>query len=158
MARVKNNNEEAIDAGELLKLLNNVQQKNVESDLSVYNLFNDFLLGLASLTKSEYAFVGVVTENDSQECVMTYFVGKEALNNVPEMYELDTLFGKIVTEAQPILLSDCTEYITSVRGNCPPLSTFLGMPLVFREKVIGIMGVVNRPIDSKRPIFLFTCM
>jgi len=64
-----------------------------------------------------------------------------------EFHNLESLFGCVVTSAQPVVANDAPN--DPRRGGLPPghppLDAFLGVPFVTRGEVIGMCGLANRP-------------
>ncbi len=60
---------------------------------------------------------------------------------------LDTLFGAVMTTAQPVIANDPVNDPRSggLPEGHPPLNAFLGIPFVKGERLVGMMGIANRP-------------
>ncbi len=137
-------------------------------------LLNDLL----KLTNSAYGFIGEVLRTEagepylrtnairrvsSSESTQQFFA-----NNAPadlEFYDLDNLFGHVIKTKKTVIANDPHN---DARGGGlppghPPLRRFLGLPIHYRQELIGMVGIANSTEDydkstaaSLQP-FLATC-
>jgi PAS domain S-box-containing protein len=121
----------------------------------------DGLLGeLLRLTDSAYGFIGeVLTAADGQPYLKTFsitniawddetraFYAKYAPEGM-EFHNLRTLFGAVLRSGQPLIANDPPnhpEHGGTPPGH-PPLAAFLGVPLHHQGRLIGMVGLANRP-------------
>ncbi|NIM93673.1 MAG: PAS domain S-box protein [Anaerolineales bacterium] len=130
------------------------------SDENPHLLFEDLLSDLLELTQSEYGFIGrVLKTEDGNSYLKTYAITNIAWNedtralyeaNVlkgMEFYNLDTLFGACITTKEPVIANDAKNDPRSggTPAGHPPLKSFLGVPFLQDEELIGMGGIANRP-------------
>lgn len=121
----------------------------------------DYLLGrILKLTKSEYGFIGEVLEDaDGRSYLKTHALTNIAWNeetrkfydeNAPEGLEfrnLNTLFGHAIT-TQCVVISNDPKQDTRSGGlpeGHPDLNAFLGVPVFYGSKLVGMYGLANSP-------------
>jgi PAS domain S-box-containing protein len=141
-------------------------------------LFDQFLKVLLSLMSSEYGFIGEVLQNsEGQPYLKTFAMTNIAWNaethklyddNAPagmEFTNLNTLLGSAIVNKEAIIAN-----APSTDARCeglpqghPPLSAFLGAPIMSRGEVVGMVGVANCPkgyseadVEFLKPLLL-TC-
>ncbi len=125
-----------------------------EPPLSVFNNMLDHLL---EITGSEFGFIGDVFHDEDG----APYLKSRAISNIawdqsskdvyrPEGMEfrnLDSLFGHVLTEKKIVLTNDPRGDWRSAgtpHGH-PPLESFLGVPLMHNDQLIGMIGLANRP-------------
>jgi signal transduction histidine kinase len=167
------------DAGETQQRLarSNLLLSRVTAAFSHYvagedprNLFDGLLADALSLTESEYGFIGRVLINaDGTPYLKTYSITNIAWDSeTRELYErhhrqgmefhnLDTLFGRVLATGEPVISNAPAE--DPRRGGLPqghpPLDAFLGIPLVSGDRLVGMLGVANRPGGYDRDLLEF---
>ncbi len=120
------------------------------------------LRGALRQTESEYGFVGVVVDGPTLRVVVHEGIQWDATVN-REFYEksvksylecgyidftnFKNLFGQVITSGLAVL---CNEPGIDIRSagpppGHPPLHNFLGVPSILASKVVGMIGVANRP-------------
>lgn len=101
------------------------------------------------LTESAFGFVGL-NENPARMDVAAI---KGFVPDSPTFYEhfrsipiRPSVFGIVVIEGRPHISNDVLSdpYHIGTPGGHPPVNTFLGVPLRFRDETIGMIGVANR--------------
>ncbi|KZX54983.1 hypothetical protein A3709_08230 [Halioglobus sp. HI00S01] len=141
-------------------------------------LFDGLLDALLELGDSEYGFIGETHLNEEGTVYLrTHAITNIAWNeytrkhfeeNAPnglEFHNLKTLFGHVMTEGKPVVANAPAE--DPRRGGLPlghpELRSFLGLPLHSAGRMIGMVGIANRPdgydeklIEDLSP-FLQTC-
>ncbi|MBD3612878.1 MAG: PAS domain S-box protein [Hydrogenovibrio crunogenus] len=121
----------------------------------------DYLLGrILKLTKSEYGFIGeVLHDADGQSYLKTHALTNIAWNeetrkfydeNAPEGLEfrnLNTLFGHAITTQHVVISNDPKQDKRSggLPEGHPDLSAFLGVPVFYGSKLVGMYGLANSP-------------
>ena len=152
--------EEALNKSRnLLDTIKNVQDNYiVDSNMQV--TFNEILANLLSLTQSEYGFIGEILYTVKGEPYLKVHAFTNIAwnkktrgfhkNNTPEgmdLFNLKTLFGEVITGGKPVISNSPSA--DSRRGGLPEghpsLNTFLGIPFYRGEKLIGMIGIANRP-------------
>lgn len=140
----------------------------------------EVLLGeLLSLTQSEYGFVGEVLTDPATNApylkthAITNIAWDDATRKLYDLHlaqglefrNLNTLFGRVLTSAQPVLANDAPNDPRKggIPQGHPPLRSFLGLPVHHAGKYIGMIGLANRPggfdmqlVDYLRPL-VATC-
>lgn len=122
-------------------------------------LFEYLLNDLLDLTRSEYGFIGrVLKANDGNPYLKTYAITNiswneetQALydtqaNQGMEFHNLDTLFGSCLTTQEPVIANDPSNDPRrgGIPSGHPALKTFLGIPLLQGNEMIGMAGMANR--------------
>ena len=129
---------------------------NGDTDTIFEQVLSDFL----SLTQSEFGFLGEVHYNRQGES----YLKTRALTNISwdektkkryqessgsgmEFVNLDTLFGAVMTTGEPVIADDpaCDRRGGGLPEGHPPLDAFLGLPLLIGGKLVGVVGMANRP-------------
>ncbi len=169
--------EELQKSNKLLNALGQAQSRFI-TGVDTRALFDMLLSELLSLTRSEYGFIGEVlyTPND-EPYLKTHAITNIAWNEETrifyekyapagmEFYNLKTLFGAVMTTGTPVISNN--PKTDPQRGGIPeghpPLNAFLGLPLYSSEKLVGMVGIANRPggyneglVEHLQP-FLATC-
>lgn len=152
--------EEALQRGNNLLNALHLAQSQFISDDDPHLLFDGLLSNLLSLTQSEYGFIGEVFYTSSDEPYLkTHAITNIAWNretrefyekNAPagmEFRNLRSLFGAVMTTGKPVIANDPST--DPRRGGLPeghpPLDAFLGLPFYSGEKLVGMVGIANRP-------------
>ncbi|MBX2863597.1 MAG: PAS domain-containing protein [Leptolyngbyaceae cyanobacterium MAG.088] len=155
-------------------------------------IFDGLLASLLKLTNSEYGFIGEVhIQTDGHatlENSLLKFRGMPALKShsiinkivwngkTKKLYEkqqamgmtftnIKTIFGEVIMTGKPVIAN--TLSTDKIQDNTteehPPLNNFLGIPFFRASRLIGIVGIANRPegydatlIEFLQP-FLTTC-
>ena len=122
-------------------------------------MFENLLTNLLSLTQSKYGFLGeILHTTEGQPYLKTHAITNLAWNlEMQELYErfapnleffnLQTLFGAVITTGKPVLSNDPLHDERSgglPRGH-PPLQGFLGLPFYYGDRLVGMAGIANRP-------------
>ncbi len=161
----------------LLAAITRAQSQCVQSH-DTHTVFEGMLDALLELTMSEYGFIGeVLHEADGSPYLKTHAVTNIAWNeetqrlydeNVDQGLEfrnMNTLFGNVIVTGQPIISNNPAgdRRGAGVPQGHPPLNAFLGLPFHYRDDMIGMVGIANRPdgyeedmVDLLTP-FLTTC-
>jgi signal transduction histidine kinase len=102
------------------------------------------------LTQSAFGFIGLL--NGSQQMDVAAINGFEPLD--PNFYDnfrlipvRPSVFGVVITNGRSKLSNDVLhdpDRVGQPRGH-PPVRTFLGVPLQVGDRVIGMIGVANKP-------------
>ncbi len=121
---------------------------------------NGLLDAILSLTGSEFGFIDEVLSDASgrpflKTHAVTNIAWDEATRNLfarqgPEgmvFANLKTLFGAVVTTGELVIANEPTH--DSRRGGLPlghpPLHAFMGVPLKLGSRLVGVIGLANRP-------------
>src|SRR5437899_3381783 len=102
------------------------------------------------LTQSAFGFIGLL--NGSQEMDVAAIKGFEPSD--PRFYEKfrlipvrPSVFGVVITDRRSKISNDVLhdpDRVGQPRGH-PPVRTFMGVPLQVGERVMGMIGVANKP-------------
>jgi PAS domain S-box-containing protein len=162
---------------DLLRILRHVQSQFI-LDAEPRVIFDRLLTDLLSLTESEYGFIGEVLWSDNGDPYLkTHAITNIAWNekwrhfyreNAPRglaFTNLKTLFGAVMTSGQPVISNDPAN--DPRRGGLPEghpaLNAFLGLPIYGGDKLVGMIGIANRPNGYDKELvaflepFLATC-
>ncbi len=144
---------------DLLQVLSHVQSQFI-LDVEPRVLFDRLLTDLLSLTESEYGFIGEVLWSDNGDPYLrAHAITNIAWNekwmqfyreNAPKgmvFTNLKTLFGAVMTSGRPVISNDPAN--DARRGGLPEghpaLNAFLGLPIYRGDKLVGMIGIANRP-------------
>jgi len=162
---------------QLLSAITRAQTQFVQSQ-DARIVFDGMLEALLTLTDSEYGFIGeVFNDADGSPFLRTHAITNIAWNaetqrfyddNVEkglEFRNMNTLFGHVITSGTVVIANEPhldRRGAGTPKGH-PPLNAFLGLPFYHRDKLIGMVGIANRPagydealVESLKP-FLTTC-
>jgi len=124
-----------------------------------HTAFQEFLDALLSLTDGRFGFIGercitpdghpylkthAITDISWDEQSRAQFTAQAP--NL-EFYDLNTLLGEALITGEPIISNNPSQDPRSggLPPGHPPLSSFLGLPFFSGEKLIGMIGLANRP-------------
>ena len=123
-------------------------------------VFDRMLGKVLALTDSEYGFIGeVLYDGEDKPYLKTYALTNVSWDkdtrrffddNAPSGLNFDnlnTLFGAVMTSGETVIANDPVNDPRSgglPKGH-PPLDAFLGIPFVKGKRVVGMMGIANRP-------------
>lgn len=143
----------------MLDAINRAQSSFI-SNSNDNSAFELLLSDLLALTASEYGFIGEVLRTPQGDPYLkTHAITNIAWNdatrkfydeNAPrgmEFHNLKTLFGAVLTTAQPVIANepqhDCRR--GGLPAGHPPLNAFLGIPILVGEQLVAMAGISNRP-------------
>ena len=120
--------------------------------------FKRLLASFLSLTDSEYGFIGEVLYRDGVPYLKTHAITDISWNakarefheknatQVLEFFNLNTLFGAVMTPGEMILSNDPPNdpRAGGLPPGHPPLESFLGIPLAMGGELLGMVGIANR--------------
>ncbi len=146
------------DYKSLFTTVQKVLSDHIGEEPSPFKLFECLLSGLLEITESEYGFIGRTYIKNDAPYLKTYAITNIAWDAATksfyeenaqqglEFYNLNTLFGKVLTEETFILSNDPKN---DPRGGGipkghPPLNAFLGIPFIYKGKLIGMFGIANK--------------
>ncbi len=163
-----------------LKLLDSISyaQTLFINNADIRNAFDTLLARLLDLSESEYGFIGeVLHRKDGTPYLRSYAITNIAWNKETrhfyeqnirqgmEFYNLDTLFGSVVTSGKPVIANDPPNdpCAGGIPEGHPPLNAFLGLPIYSGEEIIGVAAIANRAggydetLITRLQPFLTTC-
>lgn len=142
---------------QLLQTVSEIQLNYIREKGSWYD---DTLQALLDLTDSEYGFIGVIRHDvDGTPWLKTRAITniawnedtrriyEESLTDGLEFRNLDTLFGETIRTGQVVIANDPALHPSSggTPDGHPPLNSFVGIPFVLGDDLIGMAGLANRP-------------
>ena len=138
----------------IINTIRNVQTRFIKKKESIIN-FDGILKELLVLTNSEYGFIGEVNDDVVIPISITDIswnkesgnIWKKHLTGELEFTDLDNLFGSVITTGNWVISNDPSRDSRAKRlhGGHPPLNSFMGIPLYSNAKIVGIIGVANKP-------------
>ena len=149
----------AESARQIIGIIGKAQDAFVKAE-RVTDAFAAFLNDLLDFTGSEYGFIGeVMTDADGARFLKTHAVTdiswdnssrtffEENAPNGLEFRNLDTLFGRTVATGERVITNDPAGHPASggLPPGHPPLRTYAGLPMVSGGRLIGMIGLANRP-------------
>lgn len=125
----------------------------------LHDLFSNWLDILLKITKSKYGFIGRVFKDERGDpWLRTLATTNIAWDHATrEFYQanyrrgfefrnLKTLFGSVMTTHAVVISNDPSTDARSggLPPGHPPLRRFLGVPIMFQERMLGMFGIANR--------------
>jgi PAS domain S-box-containing protein len=156
MAEISRN--ELIDVVKIRDLIVKTQLRFIEH-MDRRQVFKELLEDLLTLTGSEYGFIGEVLYDEQQSVYLkTYALTDISWNaetaalfaqsqqNGLEFRNLNTLFGTALKTGQVVIANDPAQDPRSggIPKGHPPLNAFMGLPLFFDQKMVGMLGIANK--------------
>jgi signal transduction histidine kinase/CheY-like chemotaxis protein len=146
-------------SNELLSAVARAQLRLIERK-DPQEVFTDLLNNTLALTRSEYGFIGEILQTpDGQPYSKSFTLTNVAWNEETrtfyeeqsatgtEFHNLRTLFGAVMTTGRPVIANDAEH--DPRRGGLPaghpPLRCFLGLPFKSGDRLVGMIGLANRP-------------
>lgn len=162
---------------DLFQVISDFQSEFIK-DIDTHDFFEKILNYLLTLTQSEYGFIGqILQKTKNQPYLKTYALTNISWNketrefydqNAPsglEFTNLDTLFGVTIKTGEVVISNQ--PGTDPRRGGLPPghpsLNAFLGLPIFHAQKLVGMVGLANRPSGYTQELadflnpFLQTC-
>ncbi|HIK38719.1 MAG TPA: response regulator [Geminocystis sp. M7585_C2015_104] len=153
---------------DLLAIISQAQSEYVANG-DIQSLFDNLLEKLLLLTDSEFGFIGELKhpEEDTNShpphhkpYLKIHSLGSISRHNGKsirlydekqgrgmEMSDFNNLFGQVILTGKPVICNDYNAYERkkgTPKGH-PPLSTFMGLPFIHQNRIIGMAGFANRP-------------
>ncbi|MCX9157847.1 PAS domain S-box protein [Niveibacterium sp. 24ML] len=142
----------------LLGAISDVQEAFIrESDAA--RAFDGLLQQVLAISDSSFGFIGEVLYDGEQPYLKTNAISNIAWDaqtrafyaeHAPrgmEFRNLNTLFGAALLTRQVVIANDPASdpRAGGLPAGHPPLTAFLGMPVMYGEQLVGMVGVANRP-------------
>ena len=123
-------------------------------------MFDALLKDILDLTDSEYGFIGdVLTKGDGSRYLKMYAFSNIAWDDETRRFyeankdkgfvfeKLDNLFGLVVTSGEAVIANEpgTDPRRAGLPPGHPPLNAFLGIPVYFGSRLVGEIGLANRP-------------
>ncbi len=169
--------EEKVRASErLLCAINRIQSLFID-EANSDALFDVLLQEVLALTDSAYGFIGGINGTAEQGPHVTIHVITNLVSNeerkaliaqrtpTVELKDVKTLFSEVMRTSRPVIVDDPANdpYEGGLPPGHPPIHAFLGLPIHHGERLIGMLGVANRPGGYNEAViayvdpFLSTC-
>ncbi|MGA1191770.1 MAG: ATP-binding protein, partial [Bdellovibrionota bacterium] len=146
-------------SNKLLQAITEAQLRFLNSRKDI-DEFDHLLQDLLRITDSSYGFIGEIRHaEDGAPYLQTYAISNISWNeetrifyeqNAPNSFEfrnLDTLFGDVIRTQKALLSNSPLQHPSSggLPEGHPPLNSFLGLPFFSGDRMIGMVGIANRP-------------
>lgn len=154
-------NEQLMSQQRIASVITRAQSSFIQTDDRTA-AFDGLLHDILELTGCEYGFVGEVLHRpDGAPYLKTHAVSDIAWNEETrawyekykdeglEFDNPDTLFGHTLTSGESLLSNDPANDPRrgTLPGGHPPLRSYLGLPVVHGDSMIGMVGLANKPGD-----------
>lgn len=152
------NSERRLFKDQVADLVTRIQSDFMVSETDA-DAFDLALNGILSITESEYGFIGQILKDEAQKPFLkTYSITDISWNNSTrdfyrdniaeglEFHNVQTLFGHTITTGEPLITNDPQNHPKSggLPQGHPRLDTYLGVPILYGEKLVGMFGIANR--------------
>ena len=148
------------DTNKMIGMIERMQAGFI-TNKDVTEIYNPLLADLLQLSESHYGFIGdvLVTPEKKQYLRAYIFTDLSSNNENTDLYEqikgkgvkfhnLDNLLGFAVTSGTPFISNDPSSDPRSKKSHLPPghpeLHSFLAVPIMYGDQVIGEIGLANR--------------
>jgi PAS domain S-box-containing protein len=143
----------------LVEFLDNLYNKFLSEEIDVKKIFDTILEKVIEVTESKYGFVGIVKFDENKNPYLktysltdiswneeTQKLYKESIEKGLEFRNLNTLFGWVMVNKKPLFTNDAPNDSRSggIPKGHPGLNKFLGIPFIFNDEIIGMLGLANR--------------
>ncbi|MDX1294775.1 MAG: ABC transporter substrate-binding protein [Sulfurimonadaceae bacterium] len=142
-----------------LKAIERLQAQFIE-EADPFKMYYTLLDDLVAITGSPYGLIGEVKQDEGEEPYLVIY----AISNLAwdedskklyetykdigfEFRELDNLFGRVVTHDELVISNDPANDPRSkgVPKGHPILDSFIGIPIRYGDRLVGEVGLANRP-------------
>ena len=112
-------------------------------------LFEKLLVDIIALTGSECGFIGEIDHRDDEPFLKTFAICSNAENDGQNARSesVQILSDIAITGEEPIISNhpEGDPRLAGMPEGHPPMDAFLGIPLLRNGRVIGMIGMANRP-------------
>ena len=151
-------NEELLQQQRISEVISDAQSRFITID-DRREAFEGLLSDVLSLTGCEFGFIGeVLARPDGSPFLRTHAISNIAWNEETralfekygetglEFDNPDTLFGRTLTTCEVVLSNDPAndERRGTLPGGHPPLKSYLGLPVMLGDDMIGMVGLANK--------------
>jgi len=158
ISHLKQTEKEVVEKNKLLDTLYNMQNKFIAEEDNK-KVFGELLDEILLITNSEYGFIGEVKySEDGKPYLKTKAITniswdkesqkfyEEGVSTGLEFHDLDNLFGHTIKTGEAVLTNDPASHPSSkgIPKNHPALNSYLGVPLLSGDEMIGMVGIANR--------------
>ena len=152
-----------------------------ENDNNYYNFFQSVINHIIQLSKSEFGFIGEVTSEQFGKVLVHYVWGAPIFSQgsgkmewslniektTQKLEDISNDYAKdIILTKKHLMIDNFDTYLKEIDTLhvLPPLKSFLSVPLIIRDKVVGIVGLFNSSVVGHKesilglldPIFLLS--
>jgi PAS domain S-box-containing protein len=118
-------------------------------------LAGEILLIIEQITGAGFGFIGEIGPDNLLHAIAmseiewdySAITDKNGPRKPPNDFRIAGLYGKVLTDAEPLLTNDPVSHSAAIgvpEGH-PALSAFLGVPLEYGDKSIGLIALANKP-------------
>ena len=137
----------------ILAAINRIFEEAISS--GTQEQFGEKCLAIATeITQSKFGFIGRINENGLEDIAISN-PGWDACSAIDlgghripiGGFKLHGIYGRVLKDGKSLFSDDPPNHPDSIglpKGH-PPLESFLGVPLIYNAKTIGIIAVGNRP-------------
>ena len=152
----------------LLKTIHQAESEFIASE-DPTKIFDRLLKNILTISNSDYGFIGEALRTDEgKPYLKTHSISNIAWDHETrelytrsapnlEFFNLDTLFGEVLRTGQPVIANDPPN--DPRKGGLPkghpPLQAFLGLPFYQGDRLVGMVGVANRPGGYDKQVIAF---
>ena len=132
-------------------LLDSIQtaQARFITDADAKDLFEKLLQDILALTDSEYGFIGEVYHRNGDPYLQTFAIrdSTENARHGAQVSSVQTLSDAAISGNEPVISNqpEGDMRLAGMPDGHPPLNAFLGIPLLRNGRVVGMLGIANRP-------------
>ncbi len=144
---------------QLIETISRAQTEFIEDGES-RAVFGRLLREILAITSSDYGFIGEVHHDaDGEPYLKTHAMtniawdeetrqlfAKNSLRGF-EFRNMKTLFGTVITGGKPVIANAPSQDSRSggLPAGHPEMSSFMGLPFLLGDEVVGMLGMANRP-------------
>lgn len=120
--------------------------RNVAGELALDKVLQQIVDSARILIQAEYAALGVPTSDGEMETFVHSGMAPDVARNIPHLPEGRGLLGAIIRDKRPIRIPAIADDPRSVGfpPNHPPMSSFLGVPIVAAGETLGNLYLTNK--------------
>ena len=145
--------EEIVRKGRVMQAIDRVLRKYLTSD--TMEEIGEFCLEVAEeLTESELGFIAEVKSDGLLQTIAISKIGWETCTMIdkaghrmlPDYFKVRGLYGQVLLNGESLLTNNPPGHPQSggTPAGHPPLKNFLGVPLKYQDRTIGVLALANR--------------
>ena len=137
--------EHAAGPQQLRRLLDGVL--TIGSDLDLYSVLNTIIATAAELVSAKYGALGVLDQSGTRLAeFITVGIDEELHAKIGHLPEGHGILGLLIVDPRPLRLPDLREHPErfGFPPNHPPMTSFLGVPIVVRGEVFGNLYLCDK--------------
>ena len=119
----------------------------ISSDLDLPSVLERIVAAATELTGARYGALGVIGPQRDLVEFVTVGVDAETHARIGELPRGRGILGQLIEHPDPLLLEDLSQHPSSVGfpANHPPMTTFLGVPVLIRGTAFGNLYLCEKP-------------